>query len=293
MQPDELPILSQITRLEQLRESRILVLAASQLEIELLPQLYEHCRRIGHVPRLDVVLHSRGGVINDTRRIALLLRQFCDRLGFIVPYHCASSATLLALVGDEIIPGDLALFSPIDPLLLGGADGADTSISCQDIRRFGDLCMDWFGVPAEEARQQSLALLCNNIFPPTLTAFYRSTQEVQQVGEELLAYQLPQQDAAERRRIVEQLMFGYHSHNYALTPGELQQLGLRVKRHAEVETQAWEISRVLQSRVGGAQRSSLEDPWYDALIASRDSAWLRQHQADGLAGRWQQVDWTL
>jgi hypothetical protein len=286
MQPDQLPILSRIARIEQLRESRLLVLAASHLEIELLPQVFEQCRAIGKVRRLDVLLHSRGGVVNDARRIALLLREFCDHLGFIVPFHCASSATLLALAGDEIVAGDLAMFSPIDPLMTGGADGANCAISCQDIRRFGDLCLDWFGVPAEEARQQALGLLCSNIFPPTLTAFYRSTQEVQQIGEELLAWQMPQEAPTERQRIVQHLMFGYHSHNYAITPAELRKLGLHIRRQTEVETQAWDISRVLQSRVGGAQRDALDDPWCDALIASRDGAWMRQHQPDGLAGRW-------
>lgn len=286
MQPDQLPILSQIARLEQMRESRLLVFAASHLESELLPRLYEECRNMGHVPRLDVLLHSRGGVINDARRIALLLRQFCDHLGFIVPYHCASSATLLTLAGDEIIAGDLALFSPIDPLMFGGAAGTEGAMSCQDIRRFGDVCMDWFGMPSDEARQEALSLMCDNIFPPTLTAFYRSTQEVQHIGEELLAFQLPRQDAAKRLRIVQHLMFGYHSHNYAITGAELQELGLRIRRQPEVEAAAWEISRVLQSRIGGAQRSSEDDPWWDALCASREGAWLRQHRPDGLSARW-------
>ena len=201
-QPDlsQLPV--HLRALELARDSRAIVLAASHLDMELLPALYELCQGIGRVPRLDVVLHGRGGIVNAARRIALVLRQHARHLSFIVPFHCESAATLLALGADEIIAGDLALFSPIDPQLDGAEGGALSSL---DIKRFGDMARQWFGVDASEARQQSLALLCGSIFPPSLTAFYRTTLELAQIGEELLAWQLPDATQEARRAIVEQL----------------------------------------------------------------------------------------
>ena len=285
-QPDLSLIPAQLRALEQQRDSRAIVLAASHLDMELLPAVYELCRQTGPVARLDVVLHGRGGIVNAARRIALVLRQHARHLSFIVPFHCESAATLLALGADEIIAGDLALFSPIDPQLDGAEGGALSSL---DIMRFGDMAQQWFGVDAGEARQQSLSLLCGSIFPPSLTAFYRSTLELAQIGEELLAWQLPDAAPEARRAIVGQLVTGYHSHNYALTREELAGLGLNMARDAHAERLGWSISTQLQSSIGGALRSAPDQPWTDALLASRAGVQLRRQRPGGFAALWSTV----
>jgi hypothetical protein len=285
-----LNLLHSLRGIELARDSRVLLLAASHLDMELLPPLYEQLRGIGPCERLDVVLHCRGGEVNAARRIALLLRRHARQLAFIVPYYCQSAATILTLAADQIVAGEMALFSPIDPLLHGGGDdGAATTLSCMDIKRFGDMAADWFGADSQQARAQSLELLCNSVFPPTLTAFYRRSEELRQIGEELLAHQLPRLDGAARRGIVERLMYGYHSHDYAIDGAELGRLGLRVERHEQVEQLAWQLSTVFQANVGGAARQSAEQPWHDVLLASRDGLRLRQHRADGLLPAWSET----
>lgn len=284
MPPVELAaLLPHIEQIEQSRGSRVLILGATHLDTEMLPALYDQCQEMGHTPRLDVVLHGRGGIVNAARRVALLLRQHAAHLTFIVPFHCQSSATLLTLCADEIIAGALAQFSPIDPQL-SGQDGS--AFSGLDIKLFGDMAAQWFGMDASEARQQSLALLCNNVFPPALTAFYRTTLELAQIGAELLAYQLPEQAPAMRQQVVQQLMSAYHSHNYALTGAEMAGLGLRVRRDARVEQAAWEISKLVCATVGGALRDASEAPWNDTLIATRDSVTVRSRQSGSLRMVW-------
>lgn len=289
-QAEPFPALNHITAIEELRDSRVLVLAASTLEIELLPALYQQCRDIGHTRRLDVVLQSRGGVVNGARRLALLLRQFTHHLSFIVPHYCESSATLMVLAADEIIAGDLAIFSPIDPQLHGGAGGdGDSMLSCLDIRRFGDMSKDWFGAESAQAQEQALSLLCGSIFPPTLTAFYRSAQEVEQIARELLRHQFPGQDDAKRKAVVQQLMYGYHSHNYAITGGELERMGLKVRRHEAVEDHAWQISQGLHALVGRGVCETPDQPWHDALLATRDGARVRNKRSGGFVSPWREL----
>ncbi len=87
-QPISVNLTKQIIDIESLRDSKVLVLSASNLELEILPQLYDQLLTMGKVKRLDVVLQSRGGIVNAARRIALLLRQFTEHLCFIVPYYC-------------------------------------------------------------------------------------------------------------------------------------------------------------------------------------------------------------
>jgi len=288
-QAGEFAGLSALRKLEEVRASRVLVMAATTLDIEMLPALYEQLRAIGKVERLDVVLQSRGGIVNGARRIALLLREFTQHLGLIVPHYCESSATLLAMAADEIVAGDLAIFSPIDPHLHGDAGTGSSAVSAQDIRLFGKMCANWFGADPDAAREQALGLMCQNIFPPTLAAFYRSTLEMQQIGEELLRHQLPRLDAESRSAIVQKLMQDYHSHNYAITGRELAELGLRVVREPQAEALAWEISRVLQASVGRGVAESEEDEWDDVLLASRGSVSVRRRRPGGLHPRWQEL----
>jgi hypothetical protein len=280
--------LKALHELEQVRASRVLVMAATSLDIEMLPALYEQLRAIGKVERLDVVLHSRGGMVNGARRIALLLREFTCHLGVIVPHYCQSSATLLAMAADEIVAGDLAIFSPIDPHLHGDAGGETGSVSSQDIRLFGKMCSSWFGADPDAAREQALALMCQNIFPPALASFYRSTLEVEQIGDELLRLQLPQCEAEARRAIVRSLMQDYHSHDYAITGRELEALGLRVLRQPQAEAPAWEISRALHAAIGRGVAASEDEDWDDVLLASREKLSVRRRRPGGLHGCWRE-----
>jgi len=280
-------IIEPIKQIETLRDSKVLVFAASHLELELLPNLYEQLKQIGKVDKLDVVIHCRGGEVNAARRIALLLRDFCQQLSFIVPYYCQSSGTILTLAADEILAGELAMFSPIDPHLHGGSAAEEaSSISCQDIRMMGEMSQDWFGVDANEARQQSLALLCESIFPPTLTAFYRTTLELQTIAEQLLQFQHPDKTVDERIAIIDKLLFGYHSHDYGITSQEMSALGLNCLHDEQVMRSAWQISQQIQQTVGGGLRNDRSEPWTDVLFACSQSYRYRRKQADEFNPTW-------
>ena len=278
-----------IEQIEILRNSKVLVLTASNLDMEILPTLYQHLMQVGKVERLDVVLQSKGGVVNAARRIALLLRDFTEHLSFIVPYYCESSATILSLSADEIIAGQMAIFSPIDPHLQGGeGDTRDSysALSCMDIKKFGQMSEDWFGLNKEEVQQEALPLLCQSIFPPTLTTFYRTTLEAQQIGEELLNFQLPHVSPEQRASIIKHLMFDYHSHGYAITREEMHNIGLNMRVEEEVERLAWQLSLVSQQNIGGGLRQSADSPWKDALIASRETISIRENRGGGLMPQW-------
>jgi len=285
-------IQASIEQLEADRQSQVLVLAASQLEIELLPPLYEALSRIGSCQDLDVVFYSRGGVVNAARRIALLLREFAGRVRFLVPHYCESAGTVTALSADEIIAGPLAIFSPIDPLLSSAgaaAGGGPLSLSAQDLRLFGEMSSEWFGLAPHEAKARALSVLCDNIFPSTLTSFYRATLEMQSICTELLSRHMTDADDGRRQAIAAKLIFGYHSHTYALTRDDLHALGLPIRTDAAVEAQTWPIARTLRSIIGPGARASVEDDWFDAFIATRHGAVVRR-RSEELPGRWQ--DWA-
>ncbi len=280
-----------IEEIESSRQSQVLVFGSSQLEIDMLPPLYEALSQMGQCRQLDVVFYSRGGIINAARRIALLLREFSERVCFLVPHYCESAGTVAALSADEIIAGPLAIFSPIDPLLSaarGGGESGPLAMSAQDLRLFGQMSVDWFGLEPQEAKTRALAVLCDNIFPSTLTSFYRSTLEVQDICAELLSLHMRGDCEAQKKSIAEKLIFDFHSHTFALTRADLTALGLPVKIDRKIENMMWPVARELRGIIGPGARESLNDDWIDAIVATRHGAYARRRSED-FPGRWQ--DW--
>lgn len=277
-----------IRALEDRLQGRVLVFGATSLDIDLLPPLYDVLGGIGRSERLNVLVFCRGGSVNAARRIALLLREFADRLRFVVPHFCESAGTVMALGANEIIAGPLAIFSPIDPHLAAAdaAGGGPSALSSQDVRLFAQMGQDWFGLEQRLAQERALPQLCESIFPTTLTSLYRCTQEVRQIGNELLSLHGP--DSADARAaIVDTLLFDFHSHTYALTRDDLARIGLPVSRNADVEAIAWDIARDVRARIGAESRTSLEGDWYDAVIMTRDEGIRRCRSPDAPAARWE------
>lgn len=279
-----------IEELEERRASEVLVFAASHLEVELLPELYDTLRGLGHPARLDVVIYCKGGVVNAARRIALLLHEHTDHLAFLVPHRCESAGTITALAAREIIAGPVAIFSPVDPLLQASSSAtsdAPPGVSSQDVRLFAQMAKDWFGLEEGEAKRQALAVLMENIFPTTMTSFYRSVLEARAICLELLGLHPAEQAQGQRERIADRLLFGYHSHSYALTGDELAALGLPIRRDAAVEDLAWELARGLRSQIGAGARRSVEDDWFDAALITRHGGRRRRRRPGGLEPAWE------
>jgi hypothetical protein len=277
----------QLSTFESDDQSRALIFGATHLDAELLPTLYDVLRNVGHSPRLDVIAYCRGGEVAVARRIGLLLHRFADRVRLIVPHHCQSAGTVMSLAAHEIVAGPMAMFSPIDPHLHGSdAQGEATAMSAQDIRMFPKLAQDWFGVDERDARERVLPLLCESVAPAALTAFYRSTLGVRQIGEELLALHMSEAPATQRSAIVETLLFGYHSHDYTLTGEDLAAIGLNVRNDPTLTDAAWEIARELRTRMGPETRKTNARGWCDALIATRGGGLVRARRQDMLPGDW-------
>lgn len=280
-------IARQIAEIERKRGSRVLVLAASNLDVSFLPPLYDCLREIGRGARLDLLIYCRGGEVGAARRIPLLLHRFADRLAFIVPDHCASAGTVAALAAHEIVAGEAAIFSPVDPLLQGPGGDGPAAISAQDVRLFGTMSRDWFGLDEAEARTRAMAMLCESIFPTTLTAFYRSALEVEAVCLELLSLHMPDDAAAAKARIVEALLYGHHSHGFPLAREDLAALGLPIAGDPAAEDLAWEVARELRRSIGGGARGSVEDDWIDGLLATREGVWRRRCSPEALGPAWE------
>ena len=276
--------------IERERDSTVLVFAASSLDLDLLPVLYDMVTEMNAPSRLDIVAHIRGGEIGAARRIAMMLSNACEHLTFVVPFRCESAGTIMALAAEEIIAGPAAIFSPIDPQLQAEnttLESGDASMSAEDVRRFPDVLRDWFGADHENAHECARSILAESIFPTTLTSFYRAVEETRSIGLELTAMRRDRLNDAEREKIVDGLLFDHHSHGFPLSGNDLAALGLPLSRQSTVEAAAWEISRRLSKIVGSGLRKTHQDDWFDTLLQSRHAGVKRRRSRESLEPQWE------
>jgi hypothetical protein len=261
MTPEVAEVQSTLARLQAGRGNPAL-LCQGALATDLVPVLHRCLHRMGRRERLDLVLSTYGGAVNSARQVALLLREFTDRLTILVPQRARSAGTLLCLAADELVLSGFAELGPLDANMgatESQAPGVPGTLSSEDIRAFPSMARDWFGVQRPEDGLQLLAMLSQRIFPASLASFYRLDKLVRQVADELLAFQLPD-DEQVRARVVDQLVGGYHAHDYVLTRRDVQQLGLRtVEPSADEQELMWAITRQLSRLELGTSQATAEN----------------------------------
>ena len=119
-----------IARLEQLRDSRVILLVHRQETMRLLgfPLVRyidvndsEEVLRAIHmtdenVP-LDIVLHTPGGLVLAALQIATAIRAHKAKVTVFVPHYAMSGGTLISLAANEIVMARHAVLGPVDPQL--------------------------------------------------------------------------------------------------------------------------------------------------------------------------------
>lgn len=79
----------------------------------------EPLKKAGKLPKkMHLVIHSPGGRVDATTKIARYLRKHFEEIEAYVPYEAASGGTVLCLAANSIIMGDTSNLTPIDPQVL-------------------------------------------------------------------------------------------------------------------------------------------------------------------------------
>lgn len=63
---------------------------------------------------IDIIIHSEGGNIYETKRIVTFLRSKFDNIDFLIAHSAFSAATIMSLSGDNIIMPSYAALGPTD-----------------------------------------------------------------------------------------------------------------------------------------------------------------------------------
>lgn len=235
-----------IRQIEQERGSRLLVTIWGDrpgLETVIAPDappfVFEHLEAFGAVNKIDVLLYSTGGHTLAAWALANLLREYCRKVGVIIPHRALSAATLLTLSANEIIMSRLGHLSPIDPSItspLGPMVQAQPGqmrivpISVEDVAGFFDLAINSAEIKQKENLMSIFDRLASQVHPLALGAVYRSREQIRTLADRLLSFHMKGEGKKkERELIVSMLTRELGSHDYLIGRTEAKkQLGLNV-----------------------------------------------------------------
>jgi hypothetical protein len=283
---------------------------------DVVEQVYEQLRLIGHVPQIDLFLHSAGGQTEVPWRLITLIRDFADRFAVLIPGIAYSAATHLAMGADQIIMGPRSELSPVDParahpLLPGRAEGEPPlTVSVQDLRRCVEFVKNEIGVGSPDALAQVIVALFEKVHPLAIGAIQQSYDLARLISRKALATHMdPQTDHDQIERIVNALSDEFFSHGYWIGWQEAQQIGLKVVR---ADDDLWELMWALYRhyksyftllRVTGVEREAARPiAWIDSALQRRileevyvlpETQRAEQAPATKLKTRWLESPWRL
>lgn len=258
-----------IKEIEQTRGSRLICYFTgdrrnqeAQIGDDVLPFLSQHLSKIGKVPRLDLLIYSRGG--NTLTGFALVnaLREFADAVHLLVPFRAHSCATLVALGADQIVAGPFAQLSPIDPSITTphgpsiqqGGEVKFLPVSVEDVANYFELARKEAGLKEEQHLAAIVGHLSTRVSPLALGAVYRAREQIGMLATKLLSLHL--NDEQRITRIVRQLTRELLSHDYLIGRREARAIGLPVVDASDKEADLmWRLYEDV------AQELLLNEPW--------------------------------
>lgn len=242
--------------IEEKRGSKVLVyfcadrpLSGSQVADDAVRPLYEHLLSIAPKPVkiLDLYLYSIGGRVEAPWRIDNMLREFCRKLGMIIPYKAYSAATLIAMGSDEIVMGRKGELSPIDPSLIMLPRGRPpmeqmpTQLEVEDVSSYLTFISE-AGLSDQTALAQSVCILAEKLTPQVLGKIQRARTHIRLVGRKLLTLCQPPLEERQMETIVQTLTEKMYAHGHGIGRVEAKEIGLQVKKpDVDLENLIWNL----------------------------------------------------
>jgi hypothetical protein len=199
-----------------------------------LPLIYDHLRSINGAKRINLFLYTVGGDALAGWAIVSLVREFCNKLGVIIPFRALSCGTLIALGADQLIMAKGAQLSPVDPSLASpynpmpaGQGQQLLPVSVEDVIGYLKLAKEEAGIKQDEGISKIVAVLSEKVHPMALGAVYRSREQIRLLAEKLL--RMHEKDPKKIKKLVDTLTKELPSHQYLISRKEAKdKLGLRV-----------------------------------------------------------------
>ena len=267
-----------VKELEAIRKSRVVVFCATHGKFMVpddVAPMYRCLKALGRDSKIDVLLHSEGGLISASHKLAMLIRDFSGGFSALIPSKARSAATLFSLGADEIIMSPLAELSPIDANVgsanRGSGEGIPEKISTEDIKAFRTIAKEWFSVDVKKNGLDVFNILNQRFFPTSLSGFFSADRYLRTISAELLACQLPRLSITRRAKIIDGLISDYpHFHSFSCA--KVKDIGLNARLAVEKEELLME--QILQETFSfmSAQGQSREEGFTSGVLYCENCA---------------------
>ncbi|MBL1214274.1 MAG: serine protease [Ignavibacteriae bacterium] len=233
--------------LEKNRASRLLVYVTSDrqgmetsIANDVLSPFLKHLDLIGDVPKISLYLYTRGGNTLTAWSLVNLIRNFCDELEVIIPFHCHSAGTLISLGANKIImtkqatlgPIDPSVNGPLNPQIPGAPPHAKVPVSVEFVNAYLEMAKKELKITDQKALSNILIHLSDKIHPLTLGQVYRSNSQIKMLAKRLLKNHKLKTEKEDN--IVNFLCSESGSHDYTIHRSEAgKELGLNIEKPDE------------------------------------------------------------
>jgi hypothetical protein len=240
-----------ILELQKQRGSKIITYFLSErhqaaIGEDVIRWFYEHLIRIGHQPRIDLFLVTRGGATEVPWRIVTLFREFTDHLGILVPFLAQSAGTHICLGADEIVMTELSQLGPVDPsrshpllptdpYVPQGQSPRPLSISVQDLRQFIKFVAEDSG-DGLTVQDPTLIYteLMKYVHPLVIGAMEQTYSLARELTKSMLELHMDGATEAEQIEALSQRFADdYKIHSYPIARKEARNLGLNITDASE------------------------------------------------------------
>ena len=236
--------------LARIRKRPCLIFSSSTIDGHDVLTLTELCRhRSGDV---DVVIHGPGGYPHAAYLAARTLRRHFEHVAAFVPIEAKSAATLLSLVADELVLGELGELGPLD-VQFSEKQRNDVPVNRSCLERFQALdqlyeyaqhtfdgmvkdAIEENGMRADEACRVATdfaSKICGPMYaqvdPEQLAESARHLKVGLLYADRILRRYRPQLYAEAGPAIIERLVKAYPSHDFVIDKEELLEIGLPVR----------------------------------------------------------------
>lgn len=151
---------------------------------------------------IDIILHTPGGLVLATERIACALKRHKAKVTVFIPHYAMSGGTLLALTADEIVMDKSAVLGSVDPQI--GQYPASSILKVLENKDKNDIDDETY-IMADIAR--------------------KAMSQVKACVKDILDDRM---DSEKAEQIADILTRGEWTHDYPITADEAKKLGLNI-----------------------------------------------------------------
>lgn len=192
-----------------------------------------HLDAIGDVPKLSLLLYTRGGDPLAAWSLVNLLRQFCKQLEIIIPAKCHSAGTLIGLGADTVVMTKQATLGPIDPSVITPLNPQDPvqpqsriPVSVENVNGYIEFAREVLGRDGDT--KAAFQILAENVHPLVLGGAFRARSQIRMLARKLLS--AGPVDPARVEEILGFLCSESGSHDYTIHRREALALGLPIEK---------------------------------------------------------------